>query len=121
IYLRVVEDTLYGELETLLKELIDSCVHDYRSCDIAEVKDDIQRNLSFVIVGMKLLNPKAELPDMGGASDLAKAELAVITKGGKGHSLIFNRDQDFASLRPIGYFATTAKSANFFRAASWLS
>jgi hypothetical protein len=121
IYLKVVEDTLCGELETLLKELMDSCVHDYRACDIAEVKDDIQRNLSFVIVGMKLLNPKAELPDMGGASDLARAELAVITKGGKGHSLIFNRDQDFASLRPIGYFATTAKSANFFRAASWLS
>ncbi len=121
IFVKVVEETLYNELESLLKDLADSCVHDYRTCDIAEVKDDIQRNLAFVIVGLRLLDPKLALPDMGGASDLARSELKAIEAGGKGHSVIFNRDQDFAGFRPIGFYATTTRCANFFRAASWLS
>lgn len=121
IYVKVVDGCLYAELESLLKDLIDSCIHDYRACDIAEVKDDIQRNLAFAIVGLQLLDPKIKFPDLGGATDLAKTELAVIATGGKGHSVIFNRDQDFANFRPIGFYATTSKCASFFRAASWLS
>jgi hypothetical protein len=121
IFVKVVDETLYSELDSLLKDLIDSCIHDYRACDIAEVKDDIQRNLAFAIVGLQLLNPKIKFPDLGGATDLAKAELAVIAAGGKGHSVIFNRDQDFGNFRPIGFYGTTTRCANFFRAASWLS
>jgi hypothetical protein len=121
VFIKVIENTLYPELETLLKDLAESCVHDYRACDLPEVKDDIQRNLAFVIVGMRLLDPKAELPDMGGASDLAKTEMAAIAKGGKGHSVIFNRDQDFAIYRPIGFYAATARATCFYRAVAWLS
>ncbi|MBU6450313.1 MAG: DUF3160 domain-containing protein, partial [Cyanobacteria bacterium REEB67] len=121
IFIKVVENTLYPEMQTLLKDLAESCVHDYRACDIAEVKDDIQRNLAFVIVGLRLLDPKGELPDMGGATDLAKTELAAIVKGGHGRSVIFNRDQDFNSFRPIGFFGDSAKAARFYRACSWLS
>ncbi|MBS2005915.1 MAG: DUF3160 domain-containing protein [Cyanobacteria bacterium SZAS TMP-1] len=121
LFVKVIDQALYGELETLLKELIDSCVSDYRACDIAEVKDDIQRNLAFVIVAASLLDPKIDLPDMGGASDLAKSDLAAISRGGKGRSVIFNREQDFSTFRPIGFYATTARTANFYRASAWLS
>lgn len=121
IALKVIEDTLYGELAALLHDLMQSCVKDYRACDIDEVKDDIQRNLAFVIVGLKLLDPKVVLPDMGGASDLAKIELATIAKGKRGKSVIFNREDDFSAIRPIGFYLRSEKGANYYRAASWLS
>jgi len=121
LYVKVIEDTLFGELESLLKSLVQSCVNDYRNCDVAEVKDDIQRNLAFVIVALRLLDPKAELADMGGASDLARTEIEAMKHGLRGHSVIFNRDQDFSLMRPFGFYATTVKTSNFYRAASWLS
>ncbi|MBP9093156.1 DUF3160 domain-containing protein [bacterium] len=119
--LRVINETLYSELNTLLLALVDSCVKDYRACEIDEVKDDIQRNLAFVIVGLKLLDPKIVLADMGGASDLAQAELAIIAKGKRGRSVIFNREQDYSALSPIGFYASSERSANYFRSAAWLS
>lgn len=121
VALKVINDTLYPELNALLLALVDSCVKDYRACEIDEVKDDIQRNLAFVIVGLKLLDPKIVLPDMGGASDLAQAEMALIAKGKRTRSVIFNRDQDYSALNPIGFYASSERSANYYRSAAWLS
>lgn len=118
---KAVEAKLYPELETLLKALIDSCVRDYRSCEIAEVKDDIQRNLAFAIVALKLLDPAVVLPDLGGASDLARLELAGCTRGGYGKSPIFNRMQDYDSFKPVGFWSQSPRTANYFKAFAWLS
>lgn len=119
--LRVINETLYSELNTLLLALVDSCVKDYRACEIDEVKDDIQRNLAFIIVGLRLLDPKIVLADMGGASDLAQAELAIIAKGKRGRSVIFNRERDYSSLSPIGFYTSSERSANYYRSVAWLS
>lgn len=121
VALKVINDTLYPELNALLLALVDSCVKDYRACEIDEVKDDIQRNLAFVVVGLKLLDPKIVLPDMGGASDLAQAEMALIAKGKRTRSVIFNREQDYSALNPIGFYASSERSANYYRSAAWLS
>jgi len=121
IAFKVVNETLYGELHTLLQDLISSCVKDYRACEIDEVKDDIQRNLAYVIVGLKLLDPKIVLADMGGASDLAREELENISRGGMARSIIFNRDEDFSALAPLGFYSRSEKSSNYYRSAAWLS
>lgn len=119
--LKVVDQTLYSELNSLLLALVDSCVKDYRACEIDEVKDDIQRNLAFILVAQKLLDPKIVQPDMGGATDLAQTELALVAKGKRARSVIFNRDQDYSSINPIGFYATTERSSNYYRSAAWLS
>lgn len=123
---KVVEDTLYQELYDFLKDLRDSCVKDYRSCDIAEIKDDIQRNLGFILVSIKLLRPDEPIPDMGGASDLAQAEIALMKKGQKASSPIFSREIDYASFRPAGFYGSlgsygVSRAARFYSAYSWLS
>ncbi len=118
---KVVSDTLYPELRALLPALMESCVKDYRLCEIDEVKDDIQRNLAFIIVALKLLDPKIVLPDMGGASDLARSEMEIISRGKKERSVIFNREEDFSSLRPMGLYLRSEKTANYFRSVAWLS
>ncbi len=123
---KVVEDTLYQELYDFLKDLRDSCVKDYRLCDIAEIKDDIQRNLGFILVSIKLLRPDEPMPDMGGASDLAQAEIALMKKGQKAGSPIFSRELDYASFRPSGFYGSlgsygVSRAARFYSAYSWLS
>lgn len=123
---KVVEDTLYQELYDFLKDLRDSCVKDYRLCDIAEIKDDIQRNLGFILVSIKLLRPDEPMPDMGGASDLAQAEIALMKKGQKASSPIFSRELDYASFRPAGFYGSlgsyaASRAARFYSAYSWLS
>lgn len=123
---KVVEDTLYQELYDFLKDLRDSCVKDYRICDIAEIKDDIQRNLGFILVSIKLLRPDEPIPDMGGASDLAQAEIALMKKGQKASSPIFSREIDYASFRPAGFYGSlgsygVSRAARFYSAYSWLS
>ncbi len=123
---KVVEDTLYQELYDFLKDLRDSCVKDYRICDIAEIKDDIQRNLGFILVSIKLLRPDEPIPDMGGASDLAQAEIALMKKGQKASSPIFSREIDYASFRPAGFYGAlgsygVSRAARFYSAYSWLS
>lgn len=123
---KVVEDTLYQELYDFLKDLRDSCVKDYRICDIAEIKDDIQRNLGFILVSIKLLRPDEPIPDMGGASDLAQAEIALMKKGQKANSPIFSREIDYASFRPAGFYGSlgsygVSRAARFYSSYSWLS
>lgn len=118
---KVVDESLHKELMSFLKSLKESTSKDYKACEIAEVKDDLLRNLGFIIVAIQLLNPAEVLPDMGGASDLAAQEMALIKKGGQARSPIFNRSIDYSALRPLGYFSLTAKSRTFYTAYSWLS
>lgn len=119
--LRVIEDSLYAELNTFLPELIDACVKDYHSCEIAEVKDDIQRNLAYLLVAEKLLNPSKELPEMGGATDLARIEIDNLKAGRKKNSPVFNREEDYSFYRPLGFYSATVKASRFYSAYVWLS
>lgn len=118
---KVVDEALHKELLSFLRSLKDATSKDYKACEIAEVKDDLLRNLGFIIVAIQLLNPGEVLPDMGGASDLAAQEMALIKKGGQARSPIFNRTIDYSALRPLGYFSLTAKSRTFYASYSWLS
>lgn len=119
--LKVVEDQLAAELLQFLRDLKDACVSDYRICDIAEIKDDIQRNLAYLLVAIKLLSPAENLPDYGGASDLMEAELNLIKKEEKGRSPIFNRDLDYSLFKPLGFYNQSGRARAFYSAYAWLS
>ncbi len=91
----VIEEHATPELKQILSAMLKASVEDYRNCEDAEIKDDIQRNLAFLIVALRLLDPSIKLPDMGGASDLAD-------KGDEKHQLRFyNSLRDFRQGRKI--------------------
>lgn len=119
--LKVVEDQLAAELLQFLRDLKDACVSDYRICEIADIKDDIQRNLAYILVAIKLISPAENLPDFGGASDLMEAELILIKKEEKGRSPIFNRELDYSLFKPLGFYNQSGRTRAFYSAYAWLS
>lgn len=117
----VVEEHIYPDLRALLKAMLQSSIADYRASEDAEVRDDIQRNLAFLSVAMQLLEPSLQLPDMGGATDLAAADLASVKAGKAARSATFDRIEDFSSYTPQGWYNESPRLQNFFRARQWLS
>lgn len=117
----VIEEHAISELKQILSAMLKASVEDYRNCQDAEIKDDIQRNLAFLIVALRLLEPSIKLPDMGGASDLADREMKNIESGFKARSQIFDREENFEAIAPSGWFAKREKLSCFYRSAQWIS
>ena len=121
ITVKVIEGYLFERLEAFLSALIQAQIKDYRQTEFAEVKDDIQRNLAYAIVALRLLKPDVKLPDLGGATDLALAEGKLIEQGKVARSVIFNRLEDYGFYVPIGFYARTERAARFYKAQVFLS
>jgi|AGTN01.2.fsa_nt_gi Protein of unknown function (DUF3160). len=117
----VIEETSYGELMKLLIGMLQSSMADYRNTVDEEVKDDVQRNLAYISLGLKLLEPNVKLPDIGGAMDLVNEDYQTVMSGKRGHSVICNIDEDFAYFRPWGWMDSTERLRRFYRAYQWLS
>jgi len=117
----VIEEHAMPELKQVLSAMLKASIEDYRNCEDAEIKDDIQRNLAFIVVALRLLEPAIKLPDLGGASDLSDREMKNIDAGFKARSEIFDRDENFEAIAPLGWFAKRPKLSYFYRCAQWIS
>jgi hypothetical protein len=117
----VIEEHAMPELKQVLHAMLKAAVEDYRNAEDAEIKDDIQRNLAFLIVAIRLIDPSTKLPDMGGATDLSDKEMNNIASGFKTRSEIFDREENFEALAPLGWFAKRQKLSSFYRCAQWIS
>ncbi len=116
-----IETRLAPDLKILLKAMLVSSIADYRRTDDEEIKDDVQRNLAYLCVALRLLDPSGALPDIGGASDLVAQDYDLIIKGEKGRSKIFSREEDFSTFKPWGWMAQRERTKRFYRAYQWLS
>ena len=118
---KVIEDSLYEDLGHLLRATIHASISDFREAADDEVKDDIQRNLAYLSVGLKLLEPDSKLPDIGGADKLVEADYEKVLAGGRANSSIFNQKVDFSYCAPWGWYCQSKKIESFFRSYQWLS
>ncbi len=116
-----IENHLYQELRQLLIGMINSSIADYTKAEDEEVKDDIQRNLAYLSVGLKLLDPPIRLPDIGGASELVDHDYKLVLSEKRGRSRIFNYSHNFALFRPWGWLGSSPRLSQFHRCYQWLS
>jgi hypothetical protein len=117
----VITKTCTHELLSMLQGMITQSVADYREAEEAEVKDDILRNLAYLSVAVRLLEPSFKLKEFGGAQDLIDQELNNLDKGDLAQSAIFKRDENFALYRPFGFYQSSDTLKNFFRCRQWLA
>lgn len=117
----VIEEHLYSDLFHLLNAIIKATISDYKQAEDDEVKDDLQRNLAYLTVGLRLLDPEAELPDIGGADKLVEVDYKSCRKGIRAKSVIFNQNVDFSYCTPWGWYAKSPKVARFYQSYQWLS
>ncbi|PWU02406.1 MAG: hypothetical protein C5B53_01685 [Candidatus Melainabacteria bacterium] len=120
IKVAVLSKSCYTQLKSLIAGMIAASISDYRETEDDEVKDDIQRNLAYLSVAMRLLAPEDKPEDFGGVEDLVKQDLANIQKGRVAPSAIFQRSENFAAYRPFGIYESSETLKNFFRCRQWL-
>ena len=116
-----IEESVIKDLQHLLRAMLTSSIADYRRTDDDEVRDDIQRNLAYLCVALRLLEPTTKLPDIGGASQLVVADLGLLEGGKFGKSRIFGVEEDFATFKAWGFMASRPRLRRFFTAYQWLS
>ncbi len=116
-----IEESVIKDLQVLLRAMLTSSIADYRRTDDEEIRDDIQRNLAYLCVALRLLEPTTKLPDIGGAAQLVDSDLALLEGGKFGRSRIFNVEQDYGTFKAWGFMATRPRLRRFFTAYQWLS
>lgn len=117
----MIEEHLQPELRALLTSMLQRTAADYKEADDAEVRADLERNLAYLSVGLRLLDPTLPSPAMGGASTMATKELQNIRSYQNRKSIIFNVEEDFSTYKPYGWYDSSPKLQNFYRAKQWLS
>ncbi len=117
----MIEEHLLPELRALLSSMLQRTAADYKEADDAEVRADLERNLAYLSVGLRLLDPTLPSPAMGGASTMATKELQNIRSYQNKKSIIFNVEEDFSTYKPYGWYDSSPNLQNFYRAKQWLS
>lgn len=122
---RVVADAITLEMVPDILLLLDSmqqvALADYQAAEDPEVRIDIEHNIAYIAVAMRLLNPYYQFPQVGKVAKLAEADLRNIYAGRFAQSDVFDRKEDFSLFKPTGFFLASEKLQGYFRAREWLS
>lgn len=116
-----IESHISPELTALLKSILASTLNDYEHVNDKEVRQDIEHNIAYLSVALKLLDPQFTLPEKGNSAQLAVSDLKSIKAGVPAESEIFGYEEDFSNYVPQGWYNTTPALQNFYRAREWVS
>lgn len=125
----VIRQELYPHLLSLLAAMLKTSLEDYKAADDIDVKQDIEKNLAFITVALKLLDPKLVLPSQesssvissGESNKLAENELKNIQAGIRVKSAISGCQEDYADYKPIGFYDSAPQLRQFYYCRQWLS
>ncbi len=109
------------DLLLLLEALQQVSIADYKISEDAEVREDIKRNIAYIGVAIKLLNPKYEYPKVADVPRIAEADLTNILVGQHAQSLVFDRPEDFSQFKPTGFYTSSEGLQSYYRCREWLS
>lgn len=129
IVAQVVKDRLSPDILSLLKAMLSVSVLDLKQVTDLEVRDDIEHNAALLLLSIRLLEPQfAFVTNESGANTSAsrvetmvKADLQSIESGKLGKSAIFDHGIDFSIYKPIGWYTSEVKLAQFYKLRQWLS
>jgi FtsZ-interacting cell division protein YlmF len=116
-----IEHHVVPELSSLLRALLVGTLNEYTTTQDVGVRQDIEHNIAYLAVGLKLLDPKFTVPEKGNSAQLAADEIKLIEEGGVATSKIFEYDEDYSNYKPIGWYNASPLLQNFYRARQWIS
>lgn len=116
-----VEQKIVPQVYKLLQAMVISSYQDYKQADDAGVRDDIERNIAFLTVGLKLLDANYVPPNLSRITSLVDNDLKAIKAGKTAKSLIFDREEQFSFYQPLGWYNASQRLQNFYRCREWIS
>lgn len=122
---RVHAETAKRYLLPLMKNLLNAMLQialvDYRQADDGEVRSDIEGNIAFLSLGIKLVDSSFQIPQVGRVSQMVLADYDSVVFARPGRSAILDRNEDFAVYKPQGWYRSSPELVAFYRAKTWLS
>lgn len=122
---RVLADSAISHMAPDMVLLLDAmnkvALEDYKDAQDAEVRQDIARNVAYIAVALRLLNPRYEIPRISNVPEMVDEDLKAIAQEKTAQSAVFEREEDFANFRPMGFYNTSPQLQNFYRCREWLS
>jgi hypothetical protein len=112
---------LAPDILLLLNSMMKVSLSDYEQTQDADVREDIERNIAYLALGIKLLNPQFEIPAVGKVVQMTTADLKAVNEGKLAESAIFQREEDFGAMQPYGWYGSSEELSNFFRCREWLT
>lgn len=109
------------DLLALLQSMQQVSLADYRSAKDAEIRNDLERNIAYLAVAIKLLNWYYAPPEIGHVPALVQQELVLMRSGVPAPSAISSRAQDYSVFKPLGWYTSSDELKAFYRCCQWLS
>ncbi len=117
----LIKRQLMPLIKTLLLSMLRVAVSDHKQSDDPDVKADIESNMAFICLPLKLMDPAFQIPAFGRVAQMVQADYDSVVFARSGHSAVFERNEDFQSYRPQGWYKSSPELINFYRIKTWLS
>jgi len=121
VHAETIRKYLAPMTKSLLLAMLKVAEGDYKQADDVEVRADIECNIAFLSLAMKLLDSSYTIPAIGRVPQLVQADYDSVVFAKPGRSAIFDRNEDFSYYRPLGWYRTSPELFTFYRAKTWLS
>lgn len=112
---------LLPQMKALLSSMLRIAISDYKQADDAEVRTDVECNIAFLSLALKLMEPEFAIPALGRVPQMVQADYDSVVFAKPGKSVIYDRNEDFTCYKPQGWFRSSPELTTFFRVKTWLS
>ena len=114
----IEEREFYGSMTEFSRAMLSIAQAQQAAFD-GDLQEAAKRNVAYFAVGLKCLDPSAQVP--ADVADLVSAELALIdAHAGFSASPVFGYDEDYSQYVPRGHYTRGIKLERYFRAMMWL-
>lgn len=121
IYADVIKKHLLPMAKNLLDAMLQTSLVDYKQADDADLRSDIECNVAFLSLGLKLIDSSFPVPEIGSVPGLVRVDYESVIEGVPGRSAIFGREEDFRLYQPAGFYRLSPELIKFYRLKTWLS
>lgn len=116
-----IENHLSVDLSQLLRSMLEVSLADLRECEDMDVRSDLEHNIAYIVLALRLLDPQYQTILTPSISQLVDTDLKNIAAGKRAKSAILERYHNFSDFNPLGWYQSSPKLTGFYQAFTWLT
>jgi hypothetical protein len=114
----IEEEEFFGEIKGISEAMMNASIEQYEASPEGDVREAAKRNTAYFGVGLKLLDPNAEVPSF--VSGIVNDEIGLIeAHEGFSESPIFKYKEDYSQYVPRGHYTRSENLKRYFKAMMW--
>lgn len=114
----IEEEEFYDEIKGMSRAMLDASLEHYGASPEGDVREAAKRNTAYFGVGLKLLDPSADIPSFVDAT-VSDEIRDIEAHSGFSESPIFKYKEDYSQYVPRGHYTRSEKLKKYFKAMMW--